>query len=244
MTIRHILRTALMTGAAICASQALAQDNMNQSSGPPAADPVEDASGMEVSASLSAATDYIFRGVSQTDGDPAVFASVSLNYNGFYAGAGTENVDFAGVEQEYDLWVGYVAQLGSGTSLDIGAVRYGYVDSVVDIDTTEFKAALSTTQGATGLGIAGYWTPDYFGSNDDAFYGEINASQALMQGLTLSGAVGVQQISAAPDYVTWNAGLRYQLLPGASVDVRYHDSDGSFGNLGGSRFVGSFAASF
>ena len=116
---------------------ATAQDAMNESSGPPAADPVESALGMDVDVTLSAATDYVFRGISQSAEDPAVFAAVAVKYRGFYAGAGTESVDFSGIDQEYDLWAGYVVNLGGKTALDLGVVRYGYVDNPVDIDTVE-----------------------------------------------------------------------------------------------------------
>ena len=235
------------TFAALCfaAAPAFAQDAMNESSGPPASDPVEDASGMDVSFSLSAATDYVFRGISQSAEDPAVFAAVSVNYAGFYAGAGTENVDFPGIDQEYDLWAGYVFGLTDKTSLDLGVVRYGYVDSPVDIDTVELKAALSSSFGKTGVGAAGYWTPDYFGTDDDGFFAEVNASQLVTDKLRLSGALGHQWIGAGGDYLTWNVGASYAVLPGANVDVRYHDTDtNAFGTLANSRLVGSFSVSF
>ena len=236
---------ASVAALTLCSQPAFAQDDMNETSGPPAADPVEDASGVDVSFSLSAATDYVFRGISQSAEDPAVFAAVSVNYQGFYAGAGTENVDFPGIDQEYDLWVGYVFDMTEGTSLDVGVVRYGYVDSPVDIDTVEFKAALSTSVGQTGFGAAGYWTPDYFGTDDDGFYAEINAAQPLNENLRVSGAVGHQWISAGSDYLTWNVGASYIVLPGATVDVRYHDTDtNAFGTLADSRLVGSFSVSF
>lgn len=199
---------------------------------------------MDISVSLTGATDYVWRGVSQTDSDPAIFAAVSVNYEGFYAGVGTENVDFAGIDQEYDLWAGYVFDLG-GASLDVGIVRYGYIDAPADIDTIDFKAALSTKVGETGLGVAAYWTPDYFGSDEDALYTELTLSQPVGEKFRVSGGVGYQQISAMPDYVTWNAGLSYTILPGVSADVRYHDTDtGAFGNNGDGRLVGSFTIGF
>ena len=236
---------AFAVAIAALSQPALAQDDMNESSGPPAADPVEDASGMDVGVTLSAATDYVFRGVSQSAENPAVFAAVSVSYQGFYAGAGTENVDFPGIDQEYDLWAGYVFALDGGTSLDIGAVRYGYVDSPVDIDTIEIKAALSTSLGQTGLGVAAYWTPDYFGTDQDGFYAEINAARPVGEHFRVSGALGHQWIDAGGDYLTWNVGASYTVLPGASVDVRYHDTDtDAFGNLAGSRVVGSFSVRF
>lgn len=241
----RLLAFSLASAACAMACPAFAQDSMNESSGPAASDPVEDASGMDVSFGLSASTDYVWRGISQSAEDPAVFATVSINYNGFYAGAGTENVDFPGIDQEYDLWAGYVFKLGEATSLDLGLVRYGYIDSPVDIDTVEVKAALSTSVADTKLGLAGYWTPDYFGTDDDAFYTEVSARRGVTEKLSLSGAVGHQWVSAGTDYLTWNVGASYEVLPGASIDLPYHDTDTSaFGTLADSRIVGGFSIGF
>ncbi|MDE2436808.1 MAG: TorF family putative porin, partial [Sphingomonadales bacterium] len=112
--------TALLYAAAMLAvpSAAQADDKLN------------------VGASLTGATMYEWRGVSQSDNHAAVFAAVNVGYRGFYAGAGTENVDFAGINQEYDLWGGYALPLGKA-KLDLGVVRYGYVNAPSNIDTLE-----------------------------------------------------------------------------------------------------------
>ncbi|MFA5964900.1 MAG: TorF family putative porin [Sphingomonas sp.] len=235
---------AIAVALAILATPAVAQDANSANSGPPATVPVKDASGMKLSASLSAATDYMFRGVSQTDVKPAVFAAVNAKWNGFYAGAGTENVDFLGTNQEYDFWGGYVLPIGKA-SLDVGVVRYGYIDSTVNIDTVELKAALSGSLGKTALGVAAYYTPNYFGSHQHAVYAEATASYALTDKFSVSGALGRQQIDNIPDYTTWNLGVSYKVLKGATIDLRYHDTDTSaFGRLGRARVVGSFSVNF
>jgi uncharacterized protein (TIGR02001 family) len=208
----------------------------------PAAAQAED---VQLSASLTGATDYVWRGVSQSNSDPAVFAAVNVNAGGFYAGAGTENVDFAGVKQEWDLWAGYAFDLGKNAKLDLGVVRYGYVDAPADIDTLEVKAGLSGTVGKLGLGVSAYHTWDYFGSGEHATYVEASASAPLTDKLSASAAFGHQQIDNLPDYNTWNAGLTYEVLKGAKVDVRYHDTDtNAFGKLGEARLVGSFTVGF
>lgn len=208
----------------------------------PAAAQAED---VQVSASLTGATDYVWRGVSQSDSDPAVFAAVNLSAGGFYAGAGTENVDFAGVKQEWDLWAGYAFDLGNGTKLDLGVVRYGYVDAPADIDTLELKAGLSGTIGKVGLGVTAHHTWDYFGSGEHATYVEARASAPLTGKLSASAVFGRQQIDNRPDYNTWNVGLTYAVLKGAKVDLRYHDTDtNAFGKLGDARLVGSFTVGF
>lgn len=203
-----------------------------------------EASGPDISVSLTGATDYVWRGVSQSNNDPAVFAAINVSYGGFYAGAGTENVDFAGVKQEWDLWGGYVFDLG-GAKLDLGVVRYGYVDAGADIDTLEVKAGLSGKAGKLGLGATAYHTWDYFGTGQGATYLEANASYPVTDDFTLSGAFGHQQIDNLPDYNTWNLGLSYAVARAGKIDLRYHDTDtGAFGKLGQARVVGSFTLAF
>jgi len=231
--------------ASLLPSLALAQDASTYEDKAPAANPQTSTDpDVKVSFGLSAATDYVWRGVSQSDEDPAVFATISVNAGGFYAGAGTENVDFAGVEQEYDLWAGYVIDLG-GPKLDLGVVRYGYIDAAADIDTLEVKAALTGNAGKLGLGAAAYHTRDYFGTSENATFVEASASFPLSDKLAASAAFGHQQISNLPDYNNWNLGLSYEVFKGAKVDLRYHDTDtGNFGTLGDARIVGSFSIGF
>lgn len=242
------MRTIIL--AAACAAvtipaAAMAQEAATYQDKTPAAEPQKTVSdGPEVSFGLSAATDYLWRGVSQSDNHAAVFATVNVAYKGFYAGAGTENVDFLGINQEYDLWGGYVLPLGP-VKVDAGFVRYGYVDSPVKIDTLEGKLALTAPVGKGSVTAAGYYTGNYFGSSDPAFYAELSGSYPLMDKLSVRAAVGHQQIShSAGDYTTWNAGLSYQVLPGAAVSVGYFDTDRPDNRLSRSRVVGSFAVSF
>lgn len=213
----------------------------------PAAAQAQDADGMTVSASLTGATNYEWRGVSQSDNHAAVFAAVNVGYQGFYAGAGTENVDFAGVKQEYDFWGGYKLPLGSNVKLDIGFVRYGYVDSATDIDTLEVKGALSGNIGKLGLTGAVYHTGNYFGSGNNATYYEAQASLPVAEKVTLSGAFGHQKVNTAFNYNNWRLGASYALAKNATVSVNYHDTDDNgalFGRLGKSQLVGSFTVAF
>lgn len=241
------MKAYLITGAALAvlAAPACAQEAATYEDKTPAAN-VQDsvASDLKVSFGLTGATDYVWRGVSQSNSDPTVFATANLAYKGFYAGVGTENVSFLGIDQEYDLWAGYVANLGA-VALDVGVVRYGYVDAPVPIDTLEGKVALSGNAGNLGLKASAYYTGNFFGSKRDAWYGEVAASYPLTDKLTLSGAYGHQQVVGLRNHETWNLGASYAVLPGASVSVRYHDTAGlgSARNVKG-RVVGSFSVSF
>ena len=96
--------------------------------------------------SVAVASDYVFRGISQTMESPAVQASIDLQFeSGLYAYAWGSNVDFvAGVDpddgagQEIDLAIGYASDVGGAWSIDIGEALLRLSDSV---------------------GIAGEWAP-------------------------------------------------------------------------------------
>ncbi|MDE2404054.1 MAG: TorF family putative porin [Sphingomonadales bacterium] len=197
---------------------------------------------IDVSVTLTGATDYVWRGFSQTNQNPAVFAVVNLSSHGFYLGAETENVKFANIRQEYDVWGGYVLPIGPA-KLDVGFVRYGYVDAATKIDTLEGKVALSGNIGPVNAHVAGYYTGNYFGSGHHAFYTEVGGAIPVLPKVTASAAFGHQQVSnSTASYNTWNLGASYAALPGVSIGLRYHDTDtAQFGSLGKARVVASLS---
>lgn len=207
----------------------------------------QDDSGPSVSFNIGAASDYVFRGASQTDEDPQVFGGVDLTYGQFYAGAWASNVDFYdSTDAEFDLYAGFKPTLGA-VSLDLAAIYYGYIDqpSGADYDYFEFKAAASVPVGKGSLGAAVYYSPDFFGAVDDAFYYEVNGSYALTDKISVSGALGRQELEGPGDYTTWNVGLGFALNSHIGIDVRYHDTSvHEFGKLFDSRGVVSLKATF
>ena len=68
----------------------------------------------EISSTLTLASDYDFRGISQTARDPALQASLDwASESGFYLGAWVSNVDFGSgtaADFEWDLLGGYRGQ--------------------------------------------------------------------------------------------------------------------------------------
>lgn len=204
-------------------------------------------SDVNISGSIGAATDYVFRGVSQTNEDPFVFGTLDVTAGDFYGGIGAENVDFGNdIDLEYDAWVGWKPKAGDFT-FDLGVVRYGYRNQPtgVDIDTVEYKVAVSHPVGKGGLGAAVLHTPDYFGSDGSGTYYEVNGSVPLNDQWSISGAVGRQDTSKTIDYSTWNVGVGYAPFKHVSFDVRYHDTDQhDLGDLFDSRLVGTVKVMF
>ncbi|MBT9446777.1 MAG: TonB-dependent receptor [Hyphomonadaceae bacterium] len=197
----------------------------------------------EVSFGASAATDYVWRGVSQSDENPAIFVTGQVSHKGFYAGAGAENVDFLGIDTEYDLWAGWAGEV-AGVSVDVGVVRYGYVDAPAgtDLDTVDFKLGVSDTLGPATLGAVAMYTPDYFATENPSIYGEVNLAFAVAEKWTLSGAVGRQEIDPdSASYTHWRLGAAYAVNDNVTLTLNYHDTDAhAAGKVFDSRVVVGF----
>lgn len=202
----------------------------------------------EVAGNVALTSDYVFRGVSQTQENPEISAGVDATFGSFYAGGWASNVDFSDdTDAEVDLYGGWRSEL-SGWAVDLGGVAYLYAGQPdgADYDYVELKAAASRAVGPATLGVAAYWSPDFFGaSEDEATYLEANAAFSPAERWTLSGAVGRQWVSSDLDYTTWNAGTAFALTDNLSLDVRYHDTDHhDFGDAYGARAVASLKATF
>jgi uncharacterized protein (TIGR02001 family) len=214
-----------------------------------AAQAQEDA-GPSFSFNLGAATEYVFRGFSQTDEDPQVFGGIDATYGIAYAGVWVSNVDFLdSTDAEFDLYAGIKPTAGPIT-FDLGVIYYGYVDKgLSSYDYWEFKAAASTAVGPATVGAAVYYSPNFFGAADDAVYYEANVALPIPDSkFTVSAALGYQQQDGGVDYTTWNAGVGFALTDHISLDVRYWDTDVSKTDdplsYGDARVVGGIKLAF
>jgi uncharacterized protein (TIGR02001 family) len=246
---RNIVRATAVLAASCAAAQAAPVDttSMPQLTVPDVSAKDTAAPVPQFAFSLTGASDYIFRGVSQTENGPAIFGSARVTTDEFYAGVGAENVNFhSSINAEYDLSAGWAPKI-VGFSLDLGAIRYGYMNenAHTHIDTVEFKGIVSHDLGPITLGAAVFYTPNYFGTGRDGTYFEGRTSYKITDSLSASAALGRQTISAGGDYSTWNAGLGYAVTKTIGIDVHYYDTDEhKMGKTHGSHLVGAIKASF
>jgi uncharacterized protein (TIGR02001 family) len=77
---------------------------------------------------LTALSDYRTGGISQTLGDPALWADISLAHSsGLYAGVFTSNVDFGtDTNREYDYYVGYAHDFTDDINASLAYFEYDY----------------------------------------------------------------------------------------------------------------------
>lgn len=181
---------------------------------------------VEWSGNVTLTTDYVFRGVSQTNEDFALQGGFDLAVGGFYAGTWASNVDFeddTDTNLEIDFYAGYTGALTEQISFDVGAVYYAYPDSSdSDLDLFEIYGGLGYENDA-GFSAGGtlYYEPD-------AEYVVIDLSSgfAANEIFTVDGGLGFVEPDEGEGYSYWNVGTTVSLADsGFDIDLRYHDTD-------------------
>jgi len=93
------------------------------------------------SANIGVVSNYLWRGLTQTDNQPAVQGGLDVAHaSGFHAGTWVSNVDFGpdGANYEWDLYLGYDFTLpNEDFKLGLSTLYYAYPDSKDDIDFWE-----------------------------------------------------------------------------------------------------------
>jgi len=105
-----------------------------------------------VSANVSFTSDYMWRGMTQSDA-PAIQGGFDFeSESGFYAGVWGSNVNFNnGAGSELDLYAGYGFSVGE-VGVDIGYISYEYIDSTPD--ATFDETYLGFSYGDLGVSFA------------------------------------------------------------------------------------------
>lgn len=215
-----------------------------------------------VTGSVTLLTDYRFRGLTRTDGDAAVQATINVTHrSGLYIGTFISNIDGSGKspaltgygDAEVDLYGGFATSLSNGIGTDVGLLYYYYPGGKKGQKTDFFEPYASLTYSigpiATKLGAAYAWggQPGLAGldvkrGNDDNIYlfGEGSVGIPTTP-VTLKGHLGYSRGSLgsvnAPgsndnNYVDWS--LTAEAVRGPfKVGVSYIDTDISNARLPG-----------
>jgi len=174
----------------------------------------------EISANVAVTTDYVWRGISQNQEDPALQGGFDYAHeSGFYAGIWGSNVSFGGASTELDLYGGWGTELDNGVGLDFGVIRYVYTgsDAASDNDFTEYYAGLSYA----GFGFI-YSIGDEFGDQFEFSYGHD------LENISISAAVGNYDVNDdGDDYTYYTLGISGGFGGKAELgwDISYWDTD-------------------
>ncbi len=99
----------------------------------------EEKSDFSISANMTIASNYVWRGMTQSNDSPALQGGVDLEYKGLYLGTWGSNVDFGDDDNslEADFYAGYKGEL-AGIGFDVGIIQYAYPG---EADAYNFKEA-------------------------------------------------------------------------------------------------------
>ncbi|MFK7831340.1 MAG: TorF family putative porin [Congregibacter sp.] len=186
---------------------------------------------LDLNAHATLATDYVFRGVSQTLSAEALQLDIGLEHeSGWFTYIWASNVDFApaytvddGARLELNLAGGYSFEISDRLAATLGATRYLFPNTKAGIDYDYLEWLGSLELDAKYELTMGY-SNDVFGSGFDGSFVALAMDHNLGQGL-------------APDLVQ-NLALRFE-LGHYDIDAAYSQSY-SYAELaliGGSRAV-------
>jgi uncharacterized protein (TIGR02001 family) len=187
------------------------------------------------SATLTGTSDYVFRGISQTDNDPTIQGSVGIAYGMFYAGAWASGLDFSAIGSDAELevdWYGGIKPTWGPVTFDFGVIYYTYPgvndDVGPEFDYLEWKAGASGSP-ITNLtvGATFYYSDDVADLREYVYEGTAAYTLPTMWVFTptISGLIGYTDFeNPGIDYTYWNAGIALG-VEHLTFDFRYWDSD-------------------
>ena len=203
--------------------------------------PASESASAGVTGTAALTSDYVFRGVSQTNGDPALQAGFEFAADsGWYLGTWGSNISWLSdlstaaapisSSLEVDVYGGYRGKFSEALSFDVGAIYYAYPgdfpSSFNDADTAELYLGV----GYSILSAkAFYAVSDLFGytDSDGSVYLDLAANYGFADSWTLNLHAGKQWIESNEsfEYTDWKLGVTKALANGFSVAFAYTDTN-------------------
>lgn len=202
-------------------------------------------SDFSVSGNVGLFSDYIFRGYTQTQNNPALQGGFDLEHSsGFYAGTWASNVEWSTIggssamvenSLEVDFYAGYATDL-AGIGIDVGVLQYWYPgdprDGAADADASEVYFALSKSFGPLGVTLKNSTvvSDEAWGFADMSGENYTDLSVDFPVGpLAVSAHVGYQTFGSAAgadlDYTDWKLNAEYAINDTFAVGAFYTDTD-------------------
>ena len=207
----------------------------------------------EVSANVSMVSDYVFRGISQSQEDPAIQGGFDWAHeSGFYLGTWASTVDFVaagpddGADVEWDVYLGYGGNINESWTYDVSYIQYLYPGTVsgVDYDYGEVVLGLGYND---FLGFTVGYSNDVFNSDETGIYYEVSVGNDFGDsGFSWNAAVGHYDLDDLDSsYTHYSAGIT-KSFEKVSLGLSFHDSNGEeeFGDIAEARAVFSISAEF
>jgi uncharacterized protein (TIGR02001 family) len=222
---------------ALACSALFAGNAVAQTPAPAAAPPTPEHT---ITANVGLFSQYVFRGIAQTAGKPAVQGGFDYAHSsGFYAGTWGSNIswleDFGAYTKsslEWDFYGGYKNTFPGQDdwNYDVGTLFYYYPGSRITDNPNFTSANTWEIYGAIGwkwLSVkASYNLKDYFGTpdSDGSWYFDLSGTYPIGDtGWALVGHVGRARVNrtSIASYTDWKAGFSYTVPDGVLKGIEF-----------------------
>ncbi|MEM8987060.1 MAG: TorF family putative porin [Pseudomonadota bacterium] len=201
------------------------------------------------SANVALSTNYVFRGITQTDDGPAISGGFDWVEELFYAGVWASSVDFGDdTTLEIDWYGGVTPSIGE-TSFDFGVLYYSYPDSpdlpTGSQDFVEVYGGASRAFGIAELGASVAYSPEFYGETGAAFYIQGTAAVSLTERISTDVSVAQSTFDedTNDDYLDYSVGVTVD-AQGFEAGLRFHDTSDRTGGGDDDAVVFSLSRSF
>jgi len=183
------------------------------------------ATAVEVSGNVALTSDYVWRGISQTDGSPAVQGGFDAGFDsGLYAGIWGSNIDFGGDESlEVDTYAGWAGEF-SGVGVDVGFINYHYPTSDDGTNFSEAYAGVSfgpfSLTYSAGLDLGS----EDLGDTDLGDYTDLGVDFGEFAGIGFSAHYGHYDVRGDDNYDDWKIAASTSFME-VDFELAYSDTD-------------------
>jgi uncharacterized protein (TIGR02001 family) len=196
----------------------------------------------DVTGNATLTTDYVWRGTTQTQGDPAVQAGFKVaGDSGLYASIWGSNVEFAPethASSEFDFTVGWGKQVAEDWAVDVNVLHYRYPSTTVDLNWTELNGTVTY---ANNYWLSVGYSPEALGSDETGVYTQVGARFPVNDKFRVEVAAAHYFLDDVYDESYSHAQLSAIWAFKAPFELRVtaHATDGNAKDIFGDEFAGS-----
>lgn len=207
----------------------------------------------EVSGRVTLASEYIFRGQAQSDGNPALQAGIDYSHrSGLFLGAWASTVDLESPsgrrDAELNYYLGWHFSGESRLSGTLALTRYTYPGQTTSF-SYDYTEALVTATWDDRYSLEFGYASDVYGFPVDSRHIEFRVDWPLRNAWVVSGGLGLNDLDelGSSQYAYGDIGIsaRYSRL---TLDLRWYNNERPAGFIGGlsagSQLVGAVSLGF
>ena len=184
----------------------------------------------ELTGIASLTSEYIYRGLAQSDGNPAFQFGLDFEIDaGIFVGAWASTIDLTSAvgerDTELDLYIGYHYESGAPLSATLTVLRYTYPGQTGS-HSYDYNEVLVSTAWRDQYSIEFGYTDNLYGLGYTGRHWELRSEWPVANAWVISAALGRNDLSniGVSEYLHWNLGASARFSR-VVVDLRWYDNE-------------------